>query len=119
MSKLATLSRIAMVAANLASIPYAHATGQYDGQWTVRVQSQGGGCPNSASLTLGVAASRISGGMIVSTSGSVDAQGHVSLAISFAGDRIAARGALNQQTGAGSWSSPTRGCAGSWTATRI
>jgi len=108
------------LAALLASpVSAAFAGASYDGQWSVQLVTEKGGCDRSLSWDVGVAANRIAdSGMLVQTSGAVDPQGRVRLLVINGSDRVSASGKLIGASGTGAWTSPTRSCSGHWRAVK-
>ncbi len=115
MKMTALLSAAALAALTLPTL----AADSFDGKWAVELRTEKGSCDASRSATLGVQGGRIEeAGLVVSANGTVDARGHVSVSVSGGGDTMAARGVLARSAGSGTWTSPSRGCSGRWSANR-
>ena len=105
----------------LAAGTVAKAQSAFDGLWSVQIVAQPGPC-GSGYVTYPV---RIvggvlhnAGGMSFAVSGRVDRRGLVRVSLATGADRANAAGRLSGSSGSGQWTSPTRGCSGTWTAVR-
>lgn len=97
----------------------AAAAQDFDGKWAVRLTTISGSCDAALSTTVGVSGGRIAdAGMFLSTHGSVDDKGHLAIRAAGGGYTLAATGKLAEQSGSGTWTSPSHQCAGRWVASR-
>ena len=98
------------------------APGHFGGRWAVRMVTDSGFCDPSYNYLIAVEDGRVryipqDSDPAPSVSGSVGADGTVSLDIRKSIARVSATGQLNRTTGAGSWRLPGL-CSGRWTASR-
>jgi hypothetical protein len=107
-----------LVTASLSMSAFAHAQSSNDGIWAVTLNTQKGDCDRSLSSSIQVRDGRVDEqGLFVRVSGGIDASGKVTIQVAHGSDNIAAYGTVMGQQAHGSWTSPTRNCGGSWTAT--
>ena len=93
--------------------------GNYDGQWSVQLSTDQGGCALNYQGTLSVAGGRIQdSGLFVQAAGTVDPSGRVSIRITRGADALAAAGKLQGEAGGGQWHLPSQQCSGRWRAAR-
>ncbi len=105
----------AAAAGSLCAATASQAGTSFDGRWTVRVATNQA-CEAGYAVSLRVQNGRISyGGLFGAVaSGKVTDSGNLTVRVSSMSDVVRASGALGDQSGSGSWKSPT--CAGTWTA---
>ena len=91
----------------------------FDGRWSILVVTEKGTC-DVYRWNVGVGGGRITdvGDNIARASGRIDASGRVAVTLTRGADVLAATGALTGVSGAGRWTSASRGCAGRWEADR-
>ena len=93
----------------------------FEGQWSVVVTPENGGCEGPYVLPVRVVENRIVyiGKGQFEADGGVRPDGAVQVTFHSNGDRLDARGKMsNPKFGAGSWRSPTEKCDGTWVARR-
>jgi hypothetical protein len=91
----------------------------FDGTWSVSLTGGGFLCSRVPSQTLTIQNGSVRGaGSGVSVSGQVAPSGSISLALQKSGVQGFASGALSGPSGSGSWTAPSLGCSGQWTAQR-
>ena len=114
---ISTFACIGALAAGFVTAP-AFAGANFDGTYSVAITTERGNC-EAASWSVAVNGGRIAdSGMFVQSAGYVDGRGRVILRVTHGSDILAAAGALNGETGGGTWQSPTRQCSGRWRAVR-
>jgi hypothetical protein len=97
----------------------AQAQSNSDGNWSVTMVTQKGGCDRAMSSSLRVQDGRIDEqSMFARITGGINARGAVIIKVASGSDTIAASGTVVGVQARGSWSSPTRNCSGSWSALR-
>jgi hypothetical protein len=111
------LAGIAALASVSAALPAVAGT-NYDGNWSVALQTERGTC-QAASWSLAVSGGRIEdSGLFVQSAGYIDGRGHVVLRVTHGSDTLAANGRVEGARASGTWQSPTQQCSGRWFATR-
>jgi hypothetical protein len=94
----------------------------YDGNWTVLIVTEKGGCDRAYRYAVAVSNGRVnySGERSVDMSGNVASNGEVRVGISFHGQSASGSGRLSATTGAGNWhgAGSSGVCAGRWEAER-
>jgi hypothetical protein len=92
----------------------------HDGIYAVDITTRQGSCERDYHWTISVSGGRISSARDTPTvaSGEISRRGIVDLAFKRFGQVATVIGKLAMGSGAGTWSSPTMQCAGSWRATR-
>ena len=93
----------------------------FEGQWSVVVTPENGGCEGPYVLPVKVVDNRIVyiGKGQFEADGGVQPNGTVQVSFLSNGDRLDARGKMSNETfGMGSWRSPTEKCDGTWVARR-
>jgi hypothetical protein len=114
---LARLLTCAAVAALLFGSGSAHAA-PFDGRWSVLLVTESGDC-EVYRVNVSVNNGRVSAGQDgPQISGRVSSRGAVQLNATYGRDVASATGSVSGDSGRGSWSAPTRGCAGRWEAER-
>jgi hypothetical protein len=110
----------ALLAACLAAPGAARADAAFDGDWSVEVVTTKGGCQGVFRFPLRVTGGSIiySGAASTTARGGIDPRGRVNAQFRNGNDVLDASGHVTQTAGSGSWHSPSRECAGSWTAAR-
>ncbi|WP_146140365.1 hypothetical protein [Alsobacter soli] len=90
----------------------------FDGNWSVLLTTSKGNCDKAYRFPVLVSGGRISyaGQSGATAQGGVNPSGQVSARFARGGDTLAASGRVKGDFGMGTWQSPTRECAGSWTA---
>jgi hypothetical protein len=110
-------SAIGFATASLGAAPAVAAS--FEGQWSVVVTPENGGCEGPYVLPIKVVESRIIyiGKGQLEADGGVQPNGTVQVSFLSKGDRLDARGKMsNDRYGIGSWRSPTEKCDGTWIA---
>jgi hypothetical protein len=109
---------LGIVAGLLWSSP-ASARTPFDGAWTVTMNTVRGDCAASFYFGVQVYNGRLSAsGGGFNLTGRVSPKGMVSATVGSGNQYSRAYGRLGRRSGAGTWVSPSRGCAGRWAATR-
>jgi hypothetical protein len=91
----------------------------FDGQWSVQVTPEDGGCEGIYVLPVEVAAGTVTyiGRAAIRAEGGIRPDGSVRVSFVMEADRLDAKGTMsNSRFGLGSWTSPTEGCQGTWIA---
>lgn len=91
----------------------------FEGQWSVVVTPENGGCEGPYVLPVKVVENRIIyiGKGQFEADGGIKPNGAVQVSFLSNGDRLDARGKMSNETfGVGSWKSPTENCDGTWVA---
>ena len=112
------LAGVALAAA-LAASEGRGAVPSYDGRWSVEIAPEGGDCEGMYVLPLQVAGGKVTyvGRAAVTAEGGIGADGIVRVVFVIESDRLDAKGRMsNERFGAGSWTSPTGNCRGTWIA---
>ncbi len=93
--------------------------GAFDGRWSILVVTRQGTC-DVYRWNVGVGAGRITdiGDDVARAAGRIDASGKVSVTLTRGTDVLSATGAMQGDSGSGSWRSPSRSCSGTWQAER-
>lgn len=97
----------------------AWAAGPFEGQWSVVVTPENGGCDGPYVLPVRVVENRIIyiGKGQFEADGGVGPDGAVRVTFASQGDRLDARGKMSSDSfGLGSWKSPSEDCDGTWIA---
>ncbi len=104
----------------LLAIPAVTAADSFDGSWTVQVAASGGDCKPVPALPIAVKDGTVTydGAFSVAATGAVEPTGALNLEVAHDGDTVVVTGRLDGGRRGGSWSSPSRGCDGTWTARR-
>jgi hypothetical protein len=106
----------------VAGKPTAAFAAEHDGQWTVRVITEQGGCDRTASYDVKVTDGQIiySSYTSVSLSGKISPQGEVVVSLRHHDDTASGSGRLTERTGAGGWRGTGKfsTCSGRWEARR-
>jgi hypothetical protein len=91
----------------------------FDGDWSVRITAQRGSC-SGYTVPIEVSGGRVSysGFFDATATGSVRPNGAIKVRFAHEDQVVDASGSVRGQTGSGRWTSPTKGCAGTWTARR-
>lgn len=91
----------------------------FDGDWSVRITAQRGRC-SGYTVPIEVSGGRVSysGFFNATATGSVRSNGALSVRFAHEDQVVHASGSVKGRSGSGRWTSPTRGCAGTWTARR-
>lgn len=91
----------------------------FDGEWSVRIVAQSGEC-SGYTVPIEVSGGRVSysGFFNATASGSIKPDGVLRVRFAHEDEVVNASGSVRGVAGSGRWSSPTKGCAGTWTARR-
>lgn len=114
----------AFLTAPLVPAPAEAATSaRFDGSWGIEVQTREGTCDPLYRYYVvidegAVRVRSMSGQTAAAPSGQVRSSGQIDTVLGSAQDPVQVRGRLASATGEGTWSAPSRGCAGSWTASK-
>jgi hypothetical protein len=103
------------------SAPAAKARSSYDGNWSVLIVTESGGCDRAYRYALQIVNGRIVyPDQTINISGRVDGGGHVYVRVSAGGQYASGSGHLSGSSGAGRWSGrgSTSACSGYWQADR-
>lgn len=115
----AYLFSISLVTASVAAIAPSLAGTPHDGVWTVSLVTKAGDCSRSLSSRIEVREGRVSKNLLLARiSGAINTSGFVSLRVSGTSEAMNAQGKVEGEQASGSWTSASRNCSGTWTATR-
>ncbi len=91
----------------------------FDGEWSVRITAKTGDC-SGYTIPIEVTGGRVSysGFFNAQASGAIRPNGSLNVKFAHEEDIVNASGAVSGSTGSGQWTSPTKGCGGTWTARR-
>ena len=119
-SALAALAILAMSSVPAAPAPISAGKASYDGTWSVLIVTQQGKCDRAYRYPV-----RISNGPVgyageasFNVSGSVGANGAVTVTVSRGSQSAKGTGQLSANGGSGRWTAGSGECSGSWTAER-
>ncbi len=107
-------------ALSVATLPNAGlAAKPFDGEWSVRIVAQSGEC-RGYTVPIEVSGGRVSysGFFDATANGSIKSNGVLKVRFAHEDDVVNASGSVAGTAGSGRWNSPTKGCAGTWTARR-
>ncbi|MEX0953812.1 MAG: hypothetical protein WDZ83_01215 [Rhizobiaceae bacterium] len=112
------LLSLAIASAILAGTQASQASPPFDGRWTVTVSAEGENCSSRRGVPINVAAGQVryAGLFGVKAEGRVRPDGDLTIRFAHRKDVVKATGALEGNSGSGSWVSPTRDCSGTWVA---
>ncbi len=93
----------------------------FDGSWRVTASTTQGNCESVVHYRIVIIDGRVMSGDITGVSGQVGASGNVSVRVTRKEGTALGSGRLAGNSGSGSWTvrSPSRQCAGTWTADRV
>jgi hypothetical protein len=117
---LGSIAAISLLSALPGALP-ATARGAFDGNWSVLVVTQHGGCDQAYRYAIHIVNGRVTyDDSSFNVSGSVDANGRVRVNISAGGQGASGSGQLSGNSGQGQWrgQSSNSGCSGYWQAER-
>ena len=110
----------ALIAAVLSSVLLAAApsAATFDGFWAVDVIVQKGSCQDGFSFPIRVSDGTIvyNGQVQIVVTGKIAPNGQVDAVFNRNNQALRASGRVNQDSGAGTWSAPSRDCGGRWEA---
>ena len=115
-----TFAALALLAATVPASAPASARSNYDGKWSVLIVTQQGKCDRAYRYPV-----RISNGSVgyageasFNVSGSVGANGAVTVTVSRGSQSATGTGHMSGTDGAGTWTAGSGDCSGTWTAER-
>jgi hypothetical protein len=103
-----------------APVPQAAAAAAFDGRWSVTIVPTSGECSARRTVPIQVSNGRITydGSFRAQAKGKVSPKGAIDVTFARKGDVANATGSLARSSGRGRWTSPTKDCAGTWSARR-
>lgn len=111
----------AALAALFAMSPLAaQANPKHDGKWSVEIVTEKGWC-DVYRWNIGVTNGRVTdvGAPGAVANGRIDPAGHVSVSLARGSDVMSVSGSVTAAAGAGTWTLPSRSCAGRWRAEKL
>jgi hypothetical protein len=99
------------------AVPAASHAANYDGRWSVSVVTRSGAC-DSYRWNIGIRSGKVTDveGRTAATAGGIASNGKVDIRMTRGSDTLRATGSASGSSAAGTWSSPSRQCSGTWEA---
>jgi hypothetical protein len=95
------------------------AAASFDGRWSVSVITRAGGC-DSYRWNVGIASGKVTDveGQTGGAAGGIAGNGAVSIKLTRGSDVLTATGKAAGGAASGAWASPSKGCKGTWSASK-